>query len=160
MIRSPDLPSPKVCVKAQKAEEDAAKLAKIIALKEQAEKRNKNLESSELERLQAERRKHEEDLASRRQKAIEARKAQQDNAAQKANETANSLLNISEKDYSSGKTVEEFEKYGMLITRIIVVDKGAVKVYLKVVHSWGEAFYFKNSQCISGNLFTIEVNKY
>lgn len=46
------------------------------------------------------------------------------------------------KKYPNKKTVEEIEKPGKKITRVVMNIDGKVSVYLKVRHSWGATFYF------------------
>jgi DNA polymerase III gamma/tau subunit len=44
--------------------------------------------------------------------------------------------------YPDSKTVEEMDKPGKHITRVIMNIDGRVTVYLKVKHSWGATFFF------------------
>lgn len=44
--------------------------------------------------------------------------------------------------YTNKKTVEEIEKPGKHITRVIMNIDNNVTIYLKVKHSWGATFYF------------------
>ncbi len=49
------------------------------------------------------------------------------------------------KEYPNAKTVEELEKPGRHITRVIMHVDGKVTIYLKVKHSWGATFFFMDN---------------
>ncbi|PLX14576.1 MAG: hypothetical protein C0597_09785, partial [Marinilabiliales bacterium] len=74
----------------------------------------------------------------------------------KAKETADEFAEV-KKEYPKGKTVEEFDKYGMHITRTILIDDQVVRVYLKVEHEWGGLYFFKNNQSIYEELYRVEL---
>ncbi|MBI9067532.1 MAG: hypothetical protein JEZ09_09595 [Salinivirgaceae bacterium] len=48
------------------------------------------------------------------------------------------------KQYPNKKTVEEIDKPGKHITRVIMNIEGKVTIYMIVKHSWGATFYFKD----------------
>ena len=54
------------------------------------------------------------------------------------------------------KVVDEYERYGMEITRVIINKGEVVRVYHKVKHYWGGVFYYKNYRIISEHQFEIE----
>ena len=68
-------------------------------------------------------------------------------------------IGIDEIDEQHKRIIEEFEKFGMYITRTIVIESEAVKIYLKVKHDWGEVFFFRNNQSISEELYTVELER-
>ncbi|MGC9374183.1 MAG: hypothetical protein ACP5DQ_03975 [Bacteroidales bacterium] len=145
----------------RRKEEEARKEAERIrqqqladSLKLLAEKRQKAEEAAKAQAKIEEQKKIQQDIEKRKAKAIAAKlkqKKQSQNVADKLSEL--------KKEYPLGKTVEEFEKYGMKITRTIIVEEKIIKIYLKVKHPWGETFYFKNSQCISKHLYDVEIGK-
>ncbi len=46
--------------------------------------------------------------------------------------------------YPNKKTIEEIEKPGKYVTRVIMNINNKVTIYLKVKHSWGATFFFKD----------------
>lgn len=170
-------------VEAEKARLKAERTAKLLEQeKEKADKRRKEEEArltqlelekqakfEEEKRLAEERRKAEEEVKASA-KIEEQNKIQQEIKERKTKAIADKMqqkqdsqslaeeLSVLKKDYPMGKTVEHIEKYGMQITRTIVVGEKIVRVYLKVNHPWGETFYFKNSLCISNNFYKLELN--
>ena len=157
------------------AEEQAKKLA---ALKEESEKRRKEDEAekalqkeqrlaklTEEKRLSEERKKAEEaaiiqaklENEERLKRDIEVRKAKAlTEILNQAKQVADEFVEV-KKDYPKGKTVEDFEKLGMKIKRTIVIDSETVRIYLKVEHDWGAIYYFRNNQCISQELYNVEL---
>ncbi|MDK2979450.1 MAG: hypothetical protein PWP52_2164, partial [Bacteroidales bacterium] len=119
-----------------------------------AEERKKAEEAAKVQAKMEEQKKIQQDIEERKAKAIAAKLNQEKQSQNVADE-----LSKIKKEYPLGKTVEEFEKYGMKITRTIMVEEKIIKVYLKVKHPWGETFYFRNSQCISKYLYDIEIGK-
>ncbi len=128
---------------AQKAEE-----------KRLAEERRKAEEQAKIEAEIEQQKRIQKDIEERRKKAIAEKLKQRQESQNVADE-----LSELKKDYPIGTTVEDIEKYGMKITRTIVVEDRKIRVYLKVKHPWGETFYFKNSQNISNHLYNIELSK-
>lgn len=67
------------------------------------------------------------------------------------------------KVYSNKKTIEEIEKPGKHITRVIMNINNEVSVYLKVKHSWGATFFFIDEvglelKSISESYFNLKTN--
>ena len=99
------------------------------------------------------------DIELRKSKALADKLKKQNQLYNSAAQKAAEELTEVKKDYPKGKTVEEFERYGMKITRTIVIDDEVVRIYMKVVHEWGATYYFKNNQSISGYLYSIELDR-
>ncbi|HKL08122.1 MAG TPA: cell envelope integrity protein TolA [Bacteroidales bacterium] len=142
-------------------EEEARKEAEKIrqqqiadSLKQMAEERRKEEEAAKAQAEIEKQKRIKQDLEDRKAKAIAAEINQQKYSQNVADE-----LSKLKKEYPEGKTVEEIEKYGMQITRTIIVGDNRIKVFLKVQHPWGETFYFRNTQCISKHLYDIEIKK-
>lgn len=62
--------------------------------------------------------------------------------------------------YKEGKTIEEFEKFDMKFTKVILNVKGEINIYAKVIHPWGKTFYFKDNYCVSQEVFTNATSVY
>jgi tetratricopeptide (TPR) repeat protein len=60
------------------------------------------------------------------------------------------------KEYPNGVTEETVEKKRSTIYRRVVVRDGDANEYLKVVHSYGATFYFKNKQSVTQNVWLKE----
>ena len=65
--------------------------------------------------------------------------------------------------YPNKKTVEEIDKPGKHITRIIMNIDNKVTIYLKVKHSWGATFFFIDEvglelKSISETYFNLKTN--
>ncbi len=59
-------------------------------------------------------------------------------------------------DYPSGTTEETIEKERSIIYRRVLVNNGDANEYLKVVHSYGATFYFKNKKSVTQNVWLKE----
>lgn len=144
---------------AQKAIEEEQMIAKVAEEKRLADERNKEEEAAKAQAELDAKVKLERDIEIRKAKALAEKLNEQNelykNAAQKAAEELSEV----KKDYPRGKTVEEFERFGMKITRTIVIDSEVVRIYLKVIHEWGATYYFKNNQAISHYLYTVELKR-
>ena len=57
------------------------------------------------------------------------------------------------------RKVDEYEKYGMNIKRIILKEEDKLNVYHKVKHNWGGVFYFKDYRNIGKHQFILETTK-
>ena len=67
------------------------------------------------------------------------------------------------KAYPNRKTIEEIDKPGKHITRIVMNINNKVTIYLKVKHSWGATYFFVDEvglelRSISENYFNIKTN--
>ena len=60
------------------------------------------------------------------------------------------------KEYPNGVTEETIEKKRSTIYRRVVVKEGDANEYLKVVHSYGATFYFKNKKSVTQNVWLKE----
>ncbi len=129
---------------------------KLVLIKEEADKRKKEEEQVKVQEEIEKQAQLHKDLDERRNKALADKLKREGQRYKHAQEVADEFADV-KNDYPKGKTVEEFEKFGMKITRVIIVDNKVVRIYLKVQHDWGETFFFKNNQCISQRLFDIEV---
>jgi chemotaxis protein histidine kinase CheA len=87
-------------------------------------------------------------------------------------EKDNSLLNIGDEsnnndinyegdpgDLNFYRKVDEYEKLGMHIKRIIIKEEEKINVYHRVKHDWGRVFYFKDYRNIGKHQFIIETSK-
>ena len=98
------------------------------------------------------------DIEERKAKALAEKLKKQDQLYNQAQKAADEFIEV-KKDYPKGKTTEVFDKFGMHITRTIVIDNEVVRIYLKVEHNWGATFFFKNSQSVSEELYTVELER-
>ena len=138
--------------------EEEQRLAKLAEEKRLSEDRK---EADEAAKVQAELEEQEllrKDIEVRKAKALAEKLKRQNQLYNQAKKAADEFTEV-KKDYPKGKTVEEFEKFGMYITRTIVIDNEAVRIYLKVKHDWGGLFFFKNNQSISEELYEVELER-
>ncbi len=143
---------------AQKVLEEEQRLAKLAEEKRLSEDRKKEEEAAKVQAELEEQELLQKDIEIRKAKALAEKLKRQNQLYHQAQKAADEFTEV-KKDYPKGKTVEEFEKFGMYITRTIVIDNEAVRIYLKVKHDWGGLFFFKNNQSISGELYDIELER-
>jgi len=73
-------------------------------------------------------------------------------------ERSGAFLSELAKKYPEGITVENYNKKGKKIKRVIVNRKGIAKEYIEVVYSYG-TYYFRNGQNISKYIFLSETKE-
>jgi hypothetical protein len=132
--------------------------AKLKKEQEESERRRKEEEAAKVQREIKQQALLKADIKKRNANALQKKLREQAAIYQETKKAANELIQL-DKEYPTGKTVEEFDKFNMHITRIIMSFDESIKLYLKVEHDWGKVFYFRNIQSISEELFNIETKK-
>lgn len=143
---------------AQKALEEEQRLAKLSEEKRLSEQRRKEEEAAKIQAEIQQQAQLQKDIEERKAKALAEKLKKQDQLYNSAQKAAEEFTEV-KKDYPKGKTVEEFDKFGMHIIRTIVIDDEVVRIYLKVNHEWGAIFFFKNNQSISEELYKSELER-